>query len=276
MPELELSAGRIDYQDTGGDGPVIVLLHGLAQDFTLWREVIPELAGYRVLAPTVPYGSHRYPMRRDVQLSPQSVAMLVGEFLEKLELREVTLVENDGGHAQTLTAQRPERIARLVVASCEALENYPPGLPGKMLKIAAAVPGGIFLAFNGLRIPALRDSPPAWGLMTRRGVPKDMARSWLRPIWTQRAIRQDLVRYLRQVRGSAMLEAAEGLRSFDRPALVVWGSEDRMMPIDTGRRLAGMLPKGRFQEIADSATLIPLDQPVELARTIREFIEDTR
>lgn len=35
MPQLELSAGVVDYEDTGGDGPVVVLLHGVAMDASL-------------------------------------------------------------------------------------------------------------------------------------------------------------------------------------------------------------------------------------------------
>ena len=58
-----------------------------------------------------------------------------------------------------------------------------------------------------------------------------------------------------------MLDAAERLPGFDRPALVVWASEDRVMPPEHGRRLAELLPHGRLVEIADSYTLIPLDQP---------------
>lgn len=36
MSEIQLSAGTIEYQDTGGDGPVLVLLHGLMMDASLW------------------------------------------------------------------------------------------------------------------------------------------------------------------------------------------------------------------------------------------------
>src|SRR4051794_30418030 len=43
MGEVELSAGTIEYQDTGGEGPVIVLLHGLAMDGSVWRHVVGEL-----------------------------------------------------------------------------------------------------------------------------------------------------------------------------------------------------------------------------------------
>lgn len=48
------------------------------------------------------------------------------------------------------------------------------------------------------------------------------------------------------------------------------------MPPEHGRRLAALLPDARLLEVSDSSTLIPLDQPVELARAIREFVRDTR
>jgi pimeloyl-ACP methyl ester carboxylesterase len=68
-----------------------------------------------------------------------------------------------------------------------------------------------------------------------------------------------------------LLAAAEGLASFDRPALVVWASGDRVMPPEHGRRLAELLPHGRLVEIEDTYTLIPLDQPARLAQLVREF-----
>jgi pimeloyl-ACP methyl ester carboxylesterase len=52
---------------------------------------------------------------------------------------------------------------------------------------------------------------------------------------------------------------------------VVWASKDRVMPPEHGRRLADLLPQGRLVEVADSYTLIPLDQPARLAQVIREF-----
>ena len=66
------------------------------------------------------------------------------------------------------------------------------------------------------------------------------------------------------------------LRGFERPALVAWAAEDRIMPREHGRRLAELLPLGRLVEIEDSYTLIPQDQPAALARRIREFVEATR
>ncbi|MDQ6695941.1 MAG: alpha/beta hydrolase, partial [Actinomycetota bacterium] len=70
-------------------------------------------------------------------------------------------------------------------------------------------------------------------------------------------------------------DAAECLATYDRPALVVWATEDRVMPPDHGRRLAELLPQGQLVEIADSYTLMPLDQPTRLARTIRSFTQSS-
>jgi pimeloyl-ACP methyl ester carboxylesterase len=276
MPTIELSTGTVAYEDTGGPGPVLVLLHGLVQDGTLWREVVADLrADHRCVVPTLPEGSHRHPVRADAELTPRSVARLVAEFLERLGLTGVTLVENDSGRAQQVAAEHPERLARLVLVACEALENYPPGLPGKLLVAGAKVPGGITALTRVLGARPLRRLPVGLGALTRRPLPDDLADGWLHALRTYPAIRADLGRYLRGSRKGEMLEAAEGLRRFDRPALVVWAADDLLMPGGHGPRLAAILPRGRFVEIADSRTLVPVDQPERLAAEIRAFVRDT-
>src|SRR4051794_41929762 len=98
MPELELSAGVIDYEDTGGDGPVLVLTHGLVMDASLWRNVVSDLRDdYRCVLPTLPLGAHRHPTRPDADLSMAGIAGLVSEFPEPPNLRSVTLNVSDWG-----------------------------------------------------------------------------------------------------------------------------------------------------------------------------------
>src|SRR5882672_7025167 len=100
MEQIDLSAGTIEYADTGGDGPVIVLLHGLLMDSSLWDAVIADLsADHRCVAPTLPLGAHRHAMHADADLSPHGIARLVAEFLDRLDLRDVVLVGNDTGGA---------------------------------------------------------------------------------------------------------------------------------------------------------------------------------
>lgn len=275
MQEVELSAGIIEYEDTGGSGPIVVLLHGLVMDGSLWRHVVRELrADHRCVVPTLPVGGHRRPMRADADLSLRGLAKLQAEFLEALDLRDVTLVGNDLGLFQVTASEYPERIARLVITSCEAFENIPPGLPGRTIAIAIKLPGGLNALVQPLRLRALRRLPLAFGWMAKRPIPHEITDAWLRPLLTQRKIRRDLLKYLHNFNKGDLLAAAERLRSFDRPALVIWAKEDRVMPPEHGRRLAELLPHGQLIEIADSYTLIPLDQPDELARAIRQFVRD--
>jgi pimeloyl-ACP methyl ester carboxylesterase len=130
MPQIELSAGTIAYTDTGGRGPVIVLLHGLLLDATLWDEVTVALSpGHRCVAPTLPLGAHTQAMKRAADLSLPGIARLVAEFLDRLDLDDVTLVGNDTGGAvvQLLAADGAPRIGRVVLASCDAFGNFRPG-----------------------------------------------------------------------------------------------------------------------------------------------------
>ena len=276
METLELSAGIIEYEDTGGSGPVVVLMHGLAMDGSLWRHVVRELrADYRCIVPTLPLGGHRRPMRADADLSPRGIGLLEAEFLERLDLHDVTLVGNDSGLFLFAAGEHPERIARLVITSCEAFENFPPGLPGRTAEVGIKMPGGAFLMAQLLRMHALRRLPFTFGWMAKRPVPNEIIDVWLHPLLTQRKIRRDLTKYVRTSKKGDMLAAAELLRSFDRPALVMWAAEDRVMPPEHGRRFAELLPHGRLIEVPDSYTLIPEDQPGELARAIRQFVRDT-
>ncbi|MFI6322405.1 alpha/beta fold hydrolase [Nonomuraea sp. NPDC050556] len=112
---------------------------------------------------------------------------------------------------------------------------------------------------------------PPFGMMSKR-VPHEVSTAWFRPLWTRADIRRDLLKYIRSPERRHMVESTEKLRTYQGPALVVWASEDRVMPPDHGRRLAALLPDARLVEIPDSYTLIPEDQPGPLSEAIREFL----
>jgi pimeloyl-ACP methyl ester carboxylesterase len=279
MNQIELFAGTIDYEDTGGDGPTLVLLHGLLMDCSLWDDVIADLSvDHRCVAPTLPLGAHRHAMHADADPSLRGIARLVAELIDRLDLRDVTVVGNDTGGAlvQLLVCDNATRVSRIVLASCDAFDNFPPGLTGKTLVLTGKLPPAMFgLFMQQMRLRPLRRLPIAFGWLTKRG---DAATArWIKPVLQQREIRRDTVRVLRAAADKHfMLDAAECLPGYDRPALVVWASEDRVMPPDHGRRLAQLLPQGRLVEIPDSYTLIPLDQPAQLARSIRDFTQPSK
>jgi pimeloyl-ACP methyl ester carboxylesterase len=274
MPEARLSAGTIHYEDSGGDGQPLVLLHGLAMDGRLWRDVVPDLApDFRCIAPTLPLGSHREPMRPDADLSLRGYGRLVAEFIESLNAGPVILCFSDWSGAQPMAADGLlDRVEALILVSCETDGNYPPGLAGRAAGLSAKLPGGLSVMRMTLLNRRLRHLPFVYGQMSKRGVPDELMREWLEPL-RNTEIRRDLRKYLGDVkRGKRdMAAATESLSGFERPVLVIWDSEGRMMPNEQGRKLAADFPNGRLVEIDDSYTLIPIDQPARLAAEIREF-----
>ncbi|MGZ4187821.1 MAG: alpha/beta fold hydrolase [Solirubrobacteraceae bacterium] len=277
MGTVQVSAGPIEYIDTGGDGRVLVLLHGLAMDGRLWGQVMSELGeGWRCVMPTLPFGAHRVPMRADADLSLRGIGRIVAELLERLDLRDVTLCFNDWGGAQVMISQGlMDRVGRLALVACEAFENYPPGLPGRLAAVSARMPGGIAMMRRALLVRKLRELPITFGRMSKHGVPDELMRDWLSPL-ARREIRRDLAKYA----GDAwqgrrdMLAATPALSTFERPVLVVWAPEDRMMRPAFGARLVAAFPDARLVEVADSYTLVPIDQPKLLAAALCEFAVD--
>ena len=276
MPRIELSAGDIDYEDTGGDGPVLVFAHGLAMNETQWRKVLPLLTGYRCILPTLPLGGHRRPMNPDADLSQRGVALLLGEFMQRLDLDDVTLVLNDWGGGQFLVSEgKADRVGRLVLVACEAFDNFPPRSV-KPIALVAKVPGSIWLFMQLLRIRSLRHNKRGYGGLSLRDIPDEVMDDWFAPATRDRAIRRDFAKFATSApKREILLAWSERLRAFDRPVLVVWATEDKFMPREHGPKLAELFPQGRLVEIADSSTLIPEDQPERLAKALTDFLVET-
>jgi pimeloyl-ACP methyl ester carboxylesterase len=279
VPQAALTIGTIEYLDTGGDGPVLVLLHGVNMDASVWRNVVRELGpDFRCISPTLPLGAHRQAMDHPEQVTHRGVSAMVGEFLEALDLHDVTLVLNDWGGAQFLIADGPtDRISALALVACEAFDNFPPGQPGQAIATAARVPAALWLAMQMQRFQWFRRAPGAWGWMSKRPIPKAVMDAWFEPARTDPAVRRDLRTFALSTPTESELDALpERLRSFDRPVLVVWAPEDKLMPREHGPRLTELFPRGHLVEIEDSYTLVPEDQPGQLAEALAQFVASAR
>jgi pimeloyl-ACP methyl ester carboxylesterase len=272
---VTLPQGDIEYNDYG-DGPPVVFCHGLLVDGQLWTEAALRLskAGYRCLVPTLPLGSHRIPMRPDADLSPRGVARLVADFCAALDLRDVTLTGNDTGGviAQLMATEHGDRVGRLVLTNCDALEVFPPkGF--EYVKLLPYVPGLMFVLGKAmLWAPPLRRLPMAYGALTQRRLPSSLLRSWVEPAASDPALRRDVAKFARGVSNRVTLEVAEVLRRFDRPVLLLWGDADRFFPLSLAERLRAMIPNARLQPVRGGGLLLALDCPEAVADGIAAFI----
>lgn len=194
--------------------------------------------------------------------------------LVKLDVHDVTLVYNDWGGAQLVVSPgESDRVANLVLVSCEAFDNYPPGLPGRLLCILAALPGGTFLAVQLLRPRWIRGLPLVFGNLSKHGIPNDLFLSWIHHACHNRRVRRDLTKYLRAVPNRRQLRWwAQQQRSFRGPVLIVWAREDKPMPPAHAERVAEHFESSKLVWVDDSQTLVPIDQPGILTEHIRKFL----
>ena len=278
MTTVQVTAGALEYREEGDPGGrPVVLLHGLLMNDAQWNLALPHLPpGFRYLLPVLPLGGHRVPMRDDADLTLRGMVGIVADFLDALDLDDVTLVVSDWGGPLFLTdLGRDHRVCALVVCPSEAFDNFPPGLPGKVAWLASRTTGTVWLALRQLRIGWLRRRRLIFGMMAKRDVAQPIVDSWTRGGLASAGVRRDLVKYCRtRFDSTDLIRATERLAAFDRPALVLW-SDNPVMPAEHGRRLADLLPQGRLQKIDDAYVLVMLDQPERTAHAIGQFLTVT-
>jgi len=271
--EVNVAQGPVRVWERG-QGPPVVFVHGALVNALLWRKVVPLLEGSaRCICPDLPLGSHPAPMRPDADLSIPGLAKLVADLLEELDLTDVTLVGNDtgGAIAQVVATRHPERLGRLVLLPCDAFENFLPAR-FKYLQVLARIPGALWLTGQSQRPRAARRMPIAYGALTNEPVPDEVTDEWVRPALKDRMIRRDAGKVLRGISKRYTIEAAERLKQFDKPALLVWARGEKLFPEAHAHRLSALIPDARVVLIDGARTFVSEDRPEELAAAIRDVL----
>ncbi|NJL73406.1 MAG: alpha/beta hydrolase [Candidatus Competibacteraceae bacterium] len=245
--EVHLSRGTIRYREQGA-GPPLVFVHGLLVNGDLWRKVVPVLSTpFRCIVPDLPLGSHVVPMASNADMTPLGLACLMADFLDALDLQDVTLIGNDTGGAlcQLVTAHTPALTA-LVLTNCDAFENFYP-LALRPLQVGAHIPG-----FGNLLGWLLRSR---WVqrlvacLVSRRQYTLDELDTYFGPFVRSPEVRRDTMHWLQGVSSRYTVEAAERLTTFSRPVLLAWSADDWLFPLRDAERLAQVFPDARLVQI---------------------------
>jgi pimeloyl-ACP methyl ester carboxylesterase len=272
MPPVELSHGTLHYQESGAGAPV-VFLHGYLMGAHLWDPVTRLLEDeFRCLVPELPFGAHPAPMRPGADLTAAGLGRLVADFLDALDLRDVTLVGNDSGAAvaQVVAARHAGRLGGLVLATGDAFDNFPPK-PFRPL-IAAARTGTLTAMLAMLKARPARSLPTAYGWLTHGDLPHELIDQWVAAYFADKGVRRDLRRLTAALGDdNFMNQIATELAAFTKPALLAWAADDKFFPAEHARQLAAILPNARVELIPDSRTWIMRDQPERTAHLITEL-----
>jgi pimeloyl-ACP methyl ester carboxylesterase len=272
---LDLPQGPLEVFEAGSGAP-IVFVHGLLVNANLWRKVIARLSpDFRCIALDLPLGSHRTPIGEGADPSAPGLAGLIADAIEALGLEDVTLVGNDTGGAlcQIVVTQRPERIGRLVLTSCDYRDNFPPPMFA-YFKPAASIPGAFSVLMAPMRFRAPRRLPFAFGWLVKRPIDRDAEDSYVLGALTDKRIAGDVKRVVRALDKKDSNAAADRLGEFEKPALIAWSREDRFFKPEHGERLAADLPAARLEWIDDARTFSSEDQPDRLADLIAGFVRE--
>jgi len=269
--EVKTSHGPIAYREAGS-GPPLVLVHGFLANANLWRKVVPLLADdFRCLSVDWPLGSHYRPASAGADLSPPGIARLIADFLDRLDLRDVVLMGNDSGgaYAQMVAAGGNDRLATLVLNSCETPDDRWPPKGFGHLKASGRVPGGLTAIVQSLRLRPSWRTPMAYGLLAKHPIEERVMWSFLDPFFASEAIRRDARKVISAVGPEHHRAAAATLiEHFDRPVVFAWGREDRVFPLRHAETYAEALADARVKAVEDSYTYVAEDNPRRLAEVV--------
>ena len=263
---LEHDGLRMHYVDEG-DGKPVLLLHGEPTWSFLWRRIVPTVAaaGRRAIAPDlIGFGRSDKPDDVGWYTYDRHVAA-VTQLVRDLDLRNLALVVHDWGGPIGLrvAVENEDRVDRLVILDTGVGAGRAPSETWLRFREAVRNVGG------GLDIGRL----VAAG--TARGLADDVRAAYDAPFPTPES-KAGALAFPELVpaepdhpSAEAMNRVRVALRSWPKPAHVVWGAADAVLPLRMAERLAELIPGATGPEpIAEAAHFLQEDAPDEVATAI--------
>ena len=274
--EIVLHGHRVSYR-TAGEGPVVLLIHGITGTSEQWNDVIPLLAEhYTVLAPDLLGHGHSAKPRGDYSLGAYAVG--IRDLMIALGHQRATVVGHSlgGGIALQFSYEYPVFSERLVVSSSGGLgrEVHP-------LLRAATLPGSELVLPLIASRRVLSMGILAGGLLQRLGLRAapdlaEMARGYAS--LSDAGARQAFIHTVRAVLDPMGQRVAANDRLYlaeMMPSLIMWGRRDPLIPCKHADAAHKAMPGSRLEIFESSGHFPHIDQPLRFARTLIDFIEDT-
>lgn len=263
----QVEGHRLAYLDEG-EGPPVLLIHGIPTSSLLWRGVIPALSDqYRVIAPDLlNYGRSDKPARADVSIAAQA-RLLVG-LLDGLGIRRADVVAHDigGGVAQIMALRRPERIRKLVLCSSVCFDSWP--IPEfEPLQKPEAEAEMTLDEFTKM----LREFLPQ-GVHSSASLDEEAMEILMAP-WSSEEGKRALFRNFRRLDPEYTEAIGDELGDLDQETLILWGREDPFQDPAYAERLRAAIPRAELVWLEDAAHWTMEEKPDEVGRILRAFLD---
>ncbi len=276
VEQVELHGHPVTYHRLG-EGPALVLVHGITSSSRTWHEVMPALAEHHtVIAPDLlGHGGSAKP-RGDYSLGAHASGLR--DLLALLGITSATMVGHSlgGGIAMQFAYQFPERLERLVLVDSGGLGNEV-----SIWLRAATLPGSEYVLPLLFGRPARTAGFAVGNVLGRLGV---------KPSANMRGIAEgieslgdgDARRAFVHTARSVIDPSGQRVDARDRlylsegvPTLLVWGESDAIIPVEHGRQAHELMPHSRL-EVFPGAGHFPFnDDPERFATVLMDFVATT-
>ncbi len=271
--EILLHGHRMSFREAG-DGPVVLLLHGIAGNSASWEPAMRRLArDFTVLAPDLLGHGESAKPRGDYSLG--AYASGVRDLLAALGHDRATVVGHSfgGGIAMQFAYQFPERTERLVLVSSGGL-----GREVSLALRSATLPGSELVLPLLFGPPVLRIGAVVAGLAGRLG---------FRPGADLAEVASSIASFRDAEARRAFVATARSVIEFggqrinatDRlylaqavPTLLAWGDRDPIIPVGHALAAHELIPGSRLELYPGAGHYPHLDDPVRFAEDLRDFI----
>ena len=262
----EIDGVQIHYQEKGAGIP-LVLIHGFTSSTYSWKDVFGPLSkNFRVIA--VDLKGFGFSGKPDGDYSRPAQAVLVSHLLDYLKIEKAWLCGNSMGGEVSLNValHNPARVAGLILIDSAGVK----------------VNGGGSLAPGYISIPIVGRVLTAIALTTdklvREGLEKsynddskitdDRVAAYYRPLKT----RGGQLAALRARTQADLFPIEQDLGKINPPALIIWGAEDALIPLEAGRKMNSLV-KGSKLVIIEKCGHVPQEEmPERVVDEIEKFI----
>jgi len=275
--EVMIHGKRLTYR-LAGNGPLVLLIHGMAGSATTWKQVMPALSErFTVLAPDLFGHGESDKTKGDYSLG--AMASVLRDLVVALGYKRATVVGQSygGGIAMQLAYQYPERCERLVLVNAGGL-----GTEVNRLLRLLTLPGSEAVLLLACAPPVRRVAEAIGRVALRK---KLESATVIPELWRSYSslgdveARRAFLRTLRAVidpRGQSVSANDKLYLAAGMPTLIIWGEDDRVIPVEHAYAAHAVIP-GSWLEIIEGVGHYPhCEAPDRFVTALTEFIESTR
>ena len=276
LQRLTLHNHDVSYRRCG-EGPAVLLIHGMAGSSNTWREVMPRLAlAHDVIAPDLlGHGDSDKP-RADYSIAAYANAMR--DLLAVLDIERVTVVGHSlgGGVAMQFAYQFPERCERLCLISTGGVahEVHP------LLRFASAPNANLVLPLLGSPGSRLLGRL-TFGFLKAINTDVGLDARHLMQIFDALPNASARLAFIRTLRAAVDLRG-QAITMLDRcyltqgmPTLLVWGARDAIIPVSHAHKAHGAMPGSQLEVFPDTGHFPHKDEADRFVEIFTEFYDRT-